>query len=210
VAQLIGRSSTTRLRLLCHASTSAVRTSAFPADEPIDSQKQHVLAVTQRRVLHADRCLTSPALRARQTAEALQLDATVEPALRDCDYGRWAGFSFDLVQTQEPAALADWLRDPAAAPHGGEAILSLIERVGAWLDGQSAVPGKTIAVTHASVIRAAVVYAIGAPPQSLWRIDIAPLSITSLSGTEGRWNLVSANCTPSNTTSKHSAITSPS
>jgi broad specificity phosphatase PhoE len=80
----------------------------------------------------------------------------------------------------------------------GESILSLIERVGAWLEAQSAVPGKTVAITHASVIRAVVVYATGAPPQSFWRIDIAPLSITSLSGTEDRWNLVSANCTPSN------------
>jgi broad specificity phosphatase PhoE len=196
------------LRLLCHASTSAVRTSAFPADEPIDPQKQHVLAVIQRRFLNADRVLTSPALRARQTAEALQLDANVESILRDRDYGRWAGLSFDQVQAQEPAGLVDWLRDPGTAPHGGEAILSLIERIGAWLDAQSAVPGKTIAVTHASVVRAAVVYAIGAPPQSFWRIDIAPLSITSLSGTKGRWNLVSANCTLLDTTCKASEITS--
>ena len=170
MVQLIGRSSTTRLRLLCHASTSAVRTSAFPADEPIDPQKQHVLAVIQPRFLNADRVLTSPALRARQTADALQLNATIDPMLRDCDYGRWVGLSFNQVQAQEPAGLADWLRDPGAAPHGGEAILSLIERVGGWLDGQSAVPRKTIAVTHASVIRAAVVYAIGAPPQSFWRL----------------------------------------
>ena len=204
MVQLIGRSSTTRLRLLCHASTSAVRTSAFPADEPINSQKQQVLAVMQRRLLNADRVLTSPALRARQTAEALQLAATVEPMLRDCDYGRWAGRSFDQVQAQEPAGLADWLQDPGTAPHGGETILSLIERVGAWLDAQSDVPGKTIAVTHASVVRAAVIYAIGAPPQTFWRIDIAPLSITSLSGTKGRWNLVSANCTPSNDNAQYS------
>jgi broad specificity phosphatase PhoE len=210
VAKLIGRSSTTRLRLLCHASTSAVRTSAFPADEPIDSQKRHVLAVTRRRVLHADRCLTSPALRTRQTAEALQLDATIEPTLRDCDYGRWAGLSFDKLQAEQPAALADWMCDPATAPDGGESILSLIERVGAWLEAQSWTPGKTVAITHASVIRAAVVHAIGAPPQSFWRIDIAPLSITSLSGTKGRWNLVSTNCTPSNTTREASEITSPS
>jgi len=185
------------LTLLCHASTSAIRTSTFPGDEPIDSQKPPVLALMQRRFLHADRCLTSPALRARQTAVALQLDATVETTLRECDYGRWAGLTFDQVQAKEPAALADWMRDPAVAPHGGESILSLMERVEAWLGAVSGVPGKTVAVTHASVIRAAIIRAIGAPPQSFWRIDIAPLSITSLSGTEGRWNLVSTNCIPS-------------
>jgi broad specificity phosphatase PhoE len=55
-------------------------------------------------------------------------------------------------------------------------------------------------VTHASIIRAAVVHAIEAGPQSLWRIDIAPLSITRLSGTNGRWNLTSAGCTALNVT----------
>ena len=47
-------------------------------------------------------------------------------------------------------------------------------------------------VTHATIIRAAIVQAIGAPPQSFWRIDIAPLSITRLSGDDGRWNLSSS------------------
>jgi hypothetical protein len=36
---------------------------------------------------------------------------------------------------------------------------------------------------------AAVVYAIGAPPQSFWRIDIAPLSITSFKRHRSCWNL---------------------
>jgi broad specificity phosphatase PhoE len=46
-------------------------------------------------------------------------------------------------------------------------------------------------VTHASVIRAAIVCALEAEPRSFWRIDIAPLSLTRLSGNHGRWTLVS-------------------
>jgi broad specificity phosphatase PhoE len=182
---------TTRLRLVCHAATAAVRTSAFPADEPIDAKARQKLAPPPFRLGRADRCWTSPALRARQTADGLALDAAVEPMLRDCDYGRWAGRSFDEVRAEEPDAIAEWLRDPACAPHGGESILTLIERAAAWLDRESRTPGRILAITHASFIRAAVVHAIEAPPRSFWRIDIAPLSLVRLSAGHGRWSLAS-------------------
>ncbi len=182
---------TTRLKLLCHASTSAVRTSAFPADEPLDMQGREKLAAYPHALLRADRYLTSPAPRASQTTEALKLNATIEPMLRDCDYGRWTGRSFDEVRMQEPEAVAEWMRDPGAAPHGGESILALMERVATWLDAQSGVSGQTVAVTHAAVIRAAIVHAIEAGPRSFWRVDIAPLSLTRLSSNNGRWTLAS-------------------
>jgi broad specificity phosphatase PhoE len=182
---------TTRLRLICHASTAATRASSFPADEPLDPQGWQKLRLVSRDARPADRCLTSPALRARQTAEGLTLKPAIEPMLRDCDYGQWTGCSLDEVLARDPDALAEWTRNPAASPHGGESILRLIERVAAWLDGQKAVPGRVIAVTHASVIRAAVIHAIGAPPTSFFRIDIAPLTVTKLSSHDGRWTLES-------------------
>ena len=181
---------TTRLKLLCHAATSAVRDAAFPADEPLDPQGLKKLATVSHR-LHADRYLTSPALRAVQTAEALGLDATIEVALRDSDYGKWTGLAFDEVQAQQPDAVAEWIRDPASAPHGGESVVALIARVSTWLEAQQAAPGITFAVTHASVIRAAIVGALQAEARSFWHIDVAPLSLTELSANNGRWTLVS-------------------
>ena len=74
--------------------------------------------------------------------------------LRDCDYGRWTGRSFDEVQALEPEALADWIKDPSATPHGGESVVAVMARV-SWLDKQLTIPGVILAVTHASVIRAA-------------------------------------------------------
>jgi broad specificity phosphatase PhoE len=182
---------TTRLRLLCHGSTSAARTSTFPADEELDAQGLRKLSGLSHHLQHPDRCVTSPTRRATQTAAALGLQATIEPMLRDCDYGRWTGRSFDEVQAQEPAALADWIKDPSAAPHGGESIVAMIARVSAWLDAQLTMPGVVLAVTHASVIRAAIVRALEAEPRSFWHIDVAPLSLTQLSGNGGRWTLVS-------------------
>jgi broad specificity phosphatase PhoE len=182
---------TIRLRLICHASTSALRSSSFPADEPLDVQAPKKLAALGHDIRRADRYLTSPALRASQTAEALGLVATPDPMLRDCDYGRWTGLSLNEVQAQEPDAVAEWLGNPGAAPNGGESVLAVMERVAGWLDAQLASPGVTVAVTHASVIRAAIVHAIEAGPRSFWRVDVAPLSLTRLSGDNGRWTLVS-------------------
>ena len=181
---------TTHLKLICHVSTSAIRSAAFPADEPLDAQGRQKLATVAQR-LHADRCWVSPALRASQTADALKLGATVEPMLRDCDYGRWTGRALDEVQAQEPEAVAEWLRNPRAVPHGGESVLELIKRVATWLDAQKGTPGVAVAVTHASVIRAAIVHAIEAEVRSFWRIDVAPLSLTRLSDDNGHWTLAS-------------------
>ena len=182
---------TTRVRLLCHGSTSAVRTSTFAADEELDAQGRRRLNGLSHHLRHWDRCLTSPTRRATQTVAALGLEAAIEPLLRDCDYGSWTGRSLDEVQAQEPEALADWIKDPSAAPHGGESVVAMIARVSAWLEAQQAAAGTTVAVTHASVIRAAIVCALEAEPRSFWHIDIAPLSLTQLSGNGGRWTLVS-------------------
>jgi broad specificity phosphatase PhoE len=144
-----------------------VRTPTFPADEELDAQGRRKLSGLSHHLRHWDRCVTSPTRRATQTAAALGLEATIEPLLRDCDYGRWTGRSTDEVQAQEPEALADWIKDPSGAPHGGESVVALIARVSAWLDRQLTTPRIILAVTHASVIRAAIVCALEAEPRSI-------------------------------------------
>lgn len=185
---------TARLILICHGSTDAVRRSAFPADEPLDSHGQADAAALAERLPSADRCWTSPELRTRQTAEALQLNAIVLSTLRDCNYGTWRGSTLDEILARNPHTVSAWLSDPAATPHGGESLLSLMQRVAEWLEGEKAMNRRAILVTHAAVIRAAIIHAIEATPKSFWRIDIAPLSFTVLSGKDGRWNVISSGC----------------
>jgi broad specificity phosphatase PhoE len=186
---------TARLILICHASTDAVRHYAFPADEPLDALGRKRATELAARMPRSARCWVSPEQRTRQTAEALKLDATPLLALRDCDYGAWTGSKFDEVLARDGDAVSEWLRDPDAAPHGGESMSSVIRRVSDWLDDEIAISGQSIIVTHATIIRAAIIHAIQAAPPSLWRIDIAPLSITRLSGAHGRWNLTCSGCT---------------
>lgn len=186
---------TARLILICHASTAAVRSSSFPTDDPLDEDGKVDATALAGCLPNADRWLTSPELRTRQTAEALGLDAAVETMLRDCNYGSWSGRSFKDICAREPDAVTVWLRDPEATPHGGESIQSLMRRVANWLLGEQSYRRQSIVVTHSAVIRAAIVHAIRAPPESFWRVDIAPLSITRLSGDGDRWNLTSSGCT---------------
>jgi broad specificity phosphatase PhoE len=179
-----------RLDLLAHGASEAARAARFPDDEALEASAAQALQALRSRVRPYVQALTAPARAARETAAALGLNAEVEPALRDCDYGRWRGLASKDVAERERDAFAAWLGDPIAAPHGGESIAALIERIGAWLTQSLKREGATLAVTHASVVRAAIVNALGAGPSAFARIDVAPLSLARLSGHAGRWNLV--------------------
>ena len=181
---------TARLDLMAHGASEATHAARFPDDEALEASAIRALEALHGRLGPYAHVLTAPARAARETAQALGLDAEVEPALRDCDYGRWRGLGPKDVARREPDAFAAWLGDPAAAPHEGESFAALIERTRAWLAQSLKREGATLAVTHAAVIRAAIVVALGAGSDAFWRIDVAPLSLASFSGREGRWNLV--------------------
>lgn len=179
---------TARLQMLCHAATPATRAGAFPADEPVEARERARIAALPVGLARHARVLAAPSLAARQTAESLASEVAEEPALRDLDAGAWRGRALADLAASDPAALGAWMADPHAAPHGGESIASLIGRVGAWLDG-GGFDGRILAVTHAAVVRAAVVHVLGAPARAFWAVDVAPLSIAVLSHDGRRWTL---------------------
>jgi broad specificity phosphatase PhoE len=181
---------TARLDLLAHGASAATRATRFPDDEPLEASAVSALEAVRGRLRPYAEVLISPARAARETAAALGFDAEVEMALSDCDYGRWRGLASKEVAEREANEFATWLADPAAAPHGGESFAALIERIGAWLTQALTREGATLAVTHASVVRAAIVNALGAGSSAFARIDVAPLSLARLSGHGQRWNLV--------------------
>lgn len=177
-----------RITLVSHSSTSATNAGAFASDEPLDARGVARAASARDRLSRTVRVVSSPASSCRQTAEVLGLDAAVEPALADWDLGRWQGRTLDDVAAAEPGAVAAWLSEPAAAPHGGESQIVLLARIAEWL-GSVPDDGHTVAITHAAVVRAAVIAVLQAPPAGFWRIDIAPLSATELRGGPGRWTV---------------------
>jgi broad specificity phosphatase PhoE len=178
-----------RISLICHATTRALRVATFGGDDSLDDAgkaKAESLAGSLGRV---DQCWTSPAQRAQQTAAAFGLIAMPDDRLRDCDYGRWTGMRFPAVLLKEPRKLVSWIKDPSSSPHGGESIPELLQRVAAWISERGRDKGHTVAFTHAAVIRAAIVHSILAEPRSFWRIDVLPLSRTDLRTNGRRWVL---------------------
>jgi broad specificity phosphatase PhoE len=182
-----------RLLLVRHAPTDATRQSAFPRDEPLDQRARREAARLAARLPQRCEAVTSPARRCRETALAAGLDPTPEPALAECDFGSWAGRSLADVDAADPAGARAWMTDPGSAPHGGESLTDFARRVAAWLDGQAQREGSAVAVTHAGVVKGALVHALGAPIQSFWRIDVLPLAITELHSHDGRWTISRVN-----------------
>ncbi|MGE4321660.1 MAG: histidine phosphatase family protein [Sphingobium sp.] len=169
------------LTLVCAGPTRFARVGGFPGpDEPLEPAGRGKAGRRAER-LAADRYCVSPALAARQTADALGMAASVDPALADIDHGRWTGCGFADIQAAEPGGLAAWIADPAAGAPEGESLTAARSRIGPWIDMTASIGGRTLAVTHPMMIRAALSHALGMPLSVTLSIDIAPWSRAMLS-----------------------------
>src|SRR3954468_14162534 len=163
-----------RLTLVSHAMTDAMAAGRFPTDEPLNALGHRQVDASIDLGI-TERAYCGPEKGARQTAELLGLHAGIEARLADLDYGRWRG---DVLGGVGSADLAIWLTDPSRAPHGGESVVELIERVRDWMNGLTTRHSRLVAVTHPAVVRAAILIALDAPAKSFGPIDIAPVSRT--------------------------------
>lgn len=134
----------------------------------------------------------SPAPAAGQTAVALGMAPREAAALAEADAGRWRGLPYAQIARDEPDALAAWLADPDAVPHGGESNARMAARVARWLDSMRAEP-DVVAVCDVGAIRAALGYALGLDPLWTARFDLAPLSTTELTVAGGGWRVAHVN-----------------
>ena len=126
----------------------------------------------------------SPLERTRETAaivaETLALPAP-EPvdALLEIDFGQLTGRTFDTLHGDP--AWDEWNNHRATAQvPGGERMPDVVDRVAAHLRATAAAhPGELIAlVTHADIVKAAVVAILGLEPQKMHAFDIGPASVT--------------------------------
>ena len=140
--------------------------------------------------------VTSPALRCRQTAEALcpGRARSEDPRLWEQDFGAHEGLL--------PSELPDIgpLDRPALAqltPPMGESFNDMLARVTPALSDLSAqaMDGGSIAViAHAGTVRAGLALALGDGPAALG-FEIAPLSLTRLRCLPGAYSVICVNVT---------------
>ncbi|MFJ9579335.1 bifunctional RNase H/acid phosphatase [Streptomyces sp. NPDC101191] len=131
--------------------------------------------------------VSSPLTRCRQTAEAvaarLGLDVRIENGLRETDFGAWEGLTFGEVRERYKDDLDAWLASPKAEPTGGgESFATVARRVAATRDRlATAYAGRTVLlVTHVTPIKTLVRLALGAPPESLFRMELSAASISAV------------------------------
>ncbi|GHC82492.1 histidine phosphatase family protein [Streptomyces flavofungini] len=179
--------------LIAAARGAALLAERFDDDRPLDEAGWHEVRRAAPALLPlgvAELRYCSPTPRSRATGDALGLAPLAQPALSDCDMGRWRGYTLAEVAAGEPGGVDAWLRDPRSAPHGGESLFAFIMRVGGWLDTRPVGDGaRVVAVAEPAVVRAALVYALQAPPSTYWNIDVGPLSTVTLAGDGRHWSL---------------------
>lgn len=133
--------------------------------------------------------IRAPSFPCAQMADALGMEATLEPALRDFDYGEWRGRTVGEVTATDPHGFTAWLTDPDSAPHGGESVRQLCRRTADWLGSLPPDTGHALAITEPAVVRALLVLALSAPARAFWHLDVPPLSAVSFTPRGGHWNV---------------------
>ncbi|WJV49110.1 bifunctional RNase H/acid phosphatase [Streptomyces flavofungini] len=130
--------------------------------------------------------VSSPLLRCQETARTvaarLGLDVHLEEGLRETDFGDWEGLTFAEVRERQPDELTAWLASPDVAPPGGESFAEVTTRVEAARERLlAAYAGRTVLlVTHVTPIKTLVRLALGAPPESLFRMELSAASLSAV------------------------------
>jgi ribonuclease H / adenosylcobalamin/alpha-ribazole phosphatase len=179
----------TTVLLLRHGATALTAEKRFSGSgdpELAESGLAQAAGVAQRLGERGgvDAIVSSPALRTRQTAEAaakaLGLDVAIEVDFRETDFGLWDGYSFSEVKDRWPDELTAWLGSTAVAPPGGESFDAVAKRVRAAKERLlSAYPRQTVLlVSHVTPIKTLVRDAVGAPPKSLFSMELSAASIS--------------------------------
>lgn len=169
------------LILLRHGQTSANAKSLLqgridlPLDEVGVAQAQKC-GEFLRAIYGEITVLSSPLIRAQQTAAAVSDDVAIDERFIELDYGDWDGVALaDVDQTQ----WAQWRQDPTFRPPNGETLLELDARVQPALHEliDQARTRNIVVVSHVSPIKSGVAWAMGVGPETSWRMHLERASI---------------------------------
>ena len=185
--------SPTTLLLARHGATAYSLEKRFSGTGGVDlplielgQQQGAALAREIARRGEATRIVASPLLRAQQTAELIATEAglpvEIDALFTECSFGEWDGHTFAEVREKWPEEMADWLASTSVAPPGGESFDSCQGRVRQGLRGLlDRYAGETIVlVAHVTPIKLLVTDAVGAPVDSIYRMELPPCSISKL------------------------------
>lgn len=185
----------TELVLIRHAPALTGGRLCGRTDVPADLSDAARIAALRAALGLPDHCHVSPALRCRQTLQALWplASATPDAALWEQDFGAWDGCAYADLPDIGPLSGAALARH---RPPAGESFEDLCQRATPALRRAAALPGTVAVVAHAGIVRAALALALGDAGAAL-AFDVAPLSVTRLRPLPGDgFGVIAVNWTP--------------
>jgi len=190
--RVVSTETPTTIYLIRHGETILTPSRRFSGGNGSDPElsatglKQAQTVAKEIAIRKPDILIASPLIRTRQTAEAIQvetgLDIHFDDAWIECGFGEWDGLTVAEVQAKYPNEWSAWVSSPAYAPPGGESYNEVAARIEpVFTDLALTYPGKTIVVVaHNMVIKTIASQVMQADIESIFHIDIAPCSITSV------------------------------
>lgn len=165
-------------------------------DEPLDEvgrEQARRLAARLVPILgDDDLVISSPLVRARDTAATLGREVRIDEEWIEMSYGVFDGVPQGDVS---PEVWSQWRNDPWFAPDGGESLAAVTERVHRACDElrETALDRRIVVVSHVSPIKAAIAWALGTDPSTSWRMHLDTAAVTRISVTSRGVALVSFN-----------------
>lgn len=158
-----------------------------PSLSPVGREQAEKVAASLARRGTIEAVVASPLARTRETAgivaARLGLEVAVEEGLRETDFGAWEGLTFGEVRDRHPDDLDAWLASPDAEPTGGgESFAATGVRIAATRDRLvTEYAGRTVLlVSHVTPIKTFLRLALGAPPESLFRMELSAASLSAV------------------------------
>jgi broad specificity phosphatase PhoE len=114
---------------------------------------------------------------------AIQLSPNAVPDLNEWNVGSWDGHKYLDIKARDPELYKAWSEDPIKnRPPGGESIADVVGRMEARMEQllHEHAGKKIVLVSHAGIIRAIIVQALGMPVNNFWRVNIPTGSITKI------------------------------
>jgi len=147
-------------------------------DNPLDEEGLTEAQAAAAAIGTVDRVISSPLLRARQTAAAFGVDVEIDDRWIELDYGDWDG---KPISDLPKSTWERWRRDLGVRPPNGETLQELGVRVREALGSLATEPDDhVIVVSHVSPIKAAVAWALGVDDLVTWRTYLTTGSFSSI------------------------------
>jgi broad specificity phosphatase PhoE len=146
---------------------------------PLGHEQARAIATALKPAL----VVSSPLLRAKQTAGYFDADVVIDERWTELDYGEFDG---SLITDLPLGMWNHWRSDPGWAPPGGESLVDVGTRVRAACAELAARASDedVVVVTHVSPVKSAVAWALAVGDDIAWRmfLDVAAITRVRVTG----------------------------